>query len=181
MMTFGAARALAARPRRILHAGCGTEPLPDWLADGDETRLDINPATRPDVVASMTALGDVGGFDVVYCCHALEHLYPHEVDVALKEFLRVLVSGGVAVVFVPDLEGAPPTDDVLFCSPSGPVAGLDLFYGFRPSLAAGNLHMAHHCGFVPATLEQALRAAGFADVAVKRLHPFNMMGAGKKP
>lgn len=173
------ADAASPEPRRILHVGCGGDPLPAWLT-GDEIRLDIDPAVGPDIVASMTALGDIGGFDVVYCCHALEHLYPHEVATALGEFLRVLKPGGFAVVFVPDLEDVQPTDDILYVSPAGPIRGLDLYYGFRPLLAAMP-HMAHHTGFVSASLHAAFTAAGFAPVEVKRLPCFNLMAAGARP
>lgn len=175
----GAASA-SPEPRRILHVGCGGDPLPAWLP-GAETRLDVDPAAKPDIVASMTALGDIGIFDVVYCCHALEHLYPHEVGTALREFLRVLSPGGSVILFVPDLEDVRPTDDILYVSPAGPIAGLDLFYGFRPLLAEMP-HMAHHTGFVSATLRDALQAAGFTRVATQRLPDcFNLMGVGVKP
>lgn len=163
---------------RVLHAGSGGDTLPPWL-DGDQVRLDIDPATGPDVVASMTDMGDVGQFDVVYCSHALEHLHPHEVGTALAEFRRVLVPGGKAVVVVPDLEDVRPTDDVLYVCPAGPVCGLDLFYGMRPLLAA-RPHMAHRTGFVRDTLAAALRAAGFSEVLTRRVPDFNLLAIASK-
>src|SRR5689334_5651155 len=82
----------------VLHVGCGqfrAEKLhpqfrkPNWR----EVRLDIDPAARPDIVASMTAMDGVPSASVnaVWSSHSLEHLYPHEVPVALGEFHRVLV------------------------------------------------------------------------------------------
>lgn len=163
---------------RLLHAGCGREALPLPYA-GEEVRLDVDPKVSPDIVADLRDLGDIGPFDVVYCSHALEHLYPHEVPQALAGFHRVLWARGLAIVFVPDLEGVAPTGEMLFESEAGPVAGLDLFYGLRKDLAQ-NPHMAHHTGFVAATLEAAMREAGFADVNVKRLPFHNLMATGRK-
>ena len=62
----------------VLSVGNGFDPLPQWVEQGySVVRVDIDPATEPDIVGSMTALGDIGPYDVVYCSHALEHVYPH--------------------------------------------------------------------------------------------------------
>lgn len=135
----------------------------------------------PDIVANFTDMGDVGEFEVVYCAHALEHLYPQDVPKALQEFLRVLEPGGRVIVFVPDLEDVRPTDEVLYVSPSGPIAGLDLYYGFRPAVAAGLIHMAHHTGFTSTTLRSALESAGFVNVVTQRLGCHNLLAGGQKP
>ena len=163
--------------RTLLHVGCGNEPLPDWLAGFTETRLDINPAVSPDIIASMLDLGEIGQFDALLCRHALEHLFPHEVSIALHEFHRVLKVGGHLIVFVPDLEGVAATDEVLFQSPAGPISGIDLIYGFRPALAE-NPYMAHKTGFVQESLKAALSM--FSRVIVNRLSCYDMMGAAIK-
>lgn len=144
---------------RVLHAGCGRQPLPDWLP-GLETRLDIDPAVSPDIVAPLTDMGDAGPFDIAYCSHALEHMPPHEIDVALQEFHRVLQPHGFLIVVVPNLAGVQPTLDVVYDSPAGPITGLDMYYG-KANLVAENPFMAHKYGFVRATLEQFLTRAGF--------------------
>jgi SAM-dependent methyltransferase len=167
------------RVKSVLHVGCGGDSLPPWLDGYRETRCDINPKCNPDVVASMTNLGQIGQFDIVYCCHALEHLYPHEVHQALQEFLRVLVPGGYAAIFVPDLEGVQPTAEPLYASPAGPITGLDMYYG-KQSMIAANPHMAHHTGFVQSTLLVALQAAGFSKSKVDRVSVFNLFGVGVK-
>lgn len=175
------AQALAGSPRSgsVLHVGCGGEGLPPWLDGYTETRLDIDEQHKPDIVASMVDMGDIGPFDMVYCSHALEHLYPQDAPKALAEFHRVLKPGGGAVVLVPDLEGVSATEEVLFEAPCGPITGLDLLYGFRPLLAAMP-HMAHHNAFTSETLAAALREAGFAAVDVKRMEWHNLLGAGRK-
>ena len=163
----------------LLHVGCGSDPLPHWLGQHNEVRLDIDPSCNPDIVGNMLDLGDIGEFDIVFSQHNLEHIHQHEVAQALGEFRRVLKAGGVLIVFVPDCEDVKPTEDVLFQSPAGDICGLDLLYGYRKVLK-DKPYMAHKHAFTSRTLDKALKDAGFNNVAVVRLHPYNMMGAGTK-
>ena len=164
----------------VLHVGCGRDPLPAWLTDYDEVRFDIDPGVEPHIVGSMLDMGDIGGFDVVFSSHALEHVYPHEVPVALGEFRRVLKPGGIVAIMVPNLDGVKPTEDVLYDSPAGPVCGLDMFYGMS-RLIKDAPYMAHHSGFVPDTLAKAMTAAGFTDVTAQALEHWTLFGSGRKP
>jgi len=167
--------------RTLLHVGCGhqrkaaTTPAfnqPGWT----ELRLDIDPAVSPDIVGTMTDMSGVGNesVDAVFSSHNVEHLYPHEVGVAFAEFKRVLRPDGFVVVTCPDLQSicAVIADDKLtepvYQSPAGPIAPIDILFGHRPHLAAGNLFMAHHCGFTQRVLAGSLEAAGFAAVASRR-------------
>lgn len=161
----------------VLHVGCGHTPLPAWFAHFDEVRLDIDPSCNPDIVAGMTDMGQIGPFDALYCSNALEHLYPHEVPIALSEFRRVLKPGGAMVLFVPDLEGVSATDDVLYESPCGPITGLDMIYG-KISYLQDAPYMAHHTGFVKETFARTLSAAGLSGVTVLQIPERNLMGSG---
>ena len=50
---------------------------------------------------------------------------------------------------------------------------LDILYGYRPSMAKGNLFMAHRCGFTEKVLIGTLQQGGFAQVASQRRpHPY---------
>jgi SAM-dependent methyltransferase len=162
----------------VLHIGCGTVSLPEWL-DGRETRLDIDPRCEPDILASMTDLGDIGPFDSIYCSHALEHLNPDDVKVALREFRRVLRDGGAALLFVPNLEGVSPTQEVLYESVAGPITGHDLYYG-ASFLVADNPYMAHKSGFIAETLKAAFLEAGFSSAESQATSNFNLFGAAVK-
>lgn len=166
--------------RSVLIVGSGAEDalLPEWERQGyTVTRLDIDPSTKPDIVADMVNMGDVGLHDVVYCSHALEHLYPHQVRPALQEFLRALRSGGAATVIVPDLEDVRPTEDPV---PGVGLPGLHLFYG-DPAEIEAHPHMAHHCGFVEKTLRAVMEAAGFGPVMTTRGAGHNLVAVGLKP
>jgi SAM-dependent methyltransferase len=165
----------------FLHVGCAekrkaqTTPgfnTPEW----EELRLDIDPNAEPDIVGSTTDMSAVAdeSVDAVYSAHNIEHLYPHEVPLALAEFRRVLKPDGFAVITCPDLQSLAKliAEDKLLepfgQSPAGPVAPLDTLYGFRPALQRGQYYMAHRTGFTQSTLLGAIRGAGFASFASLR-------------
>jgi predicted SAM-dependent methyltransferase len=163
---------------KFLHVGCGPKRKGQTTAgfnttEWEEVRFDIDPNVQPDVIGSMTDMSKVeeGSVDAVFSSHNIEHLYPHEVDVALAEFYRVLKSDGFVVITCPDLQSVCSlvAEDKLtepaYVSPAGPIAPLDILYGHRPAMARGNLYMAHRCGFTRKVLQQALQRAGFASVA----------------
>lgn len=163
----------------VLHVGCGCDPLPEWAACDEEIRMDIDPSSQPDILCSMTDMGNIGVFDAIYTCHALEHLYPHDVPKALSEFHRVLADGGVAIVIVPDLDGVKANDDVLYISEAGPVCGLDIIYGMA-SLIEQNIYMAHHTGFTVEMLVKLFESAGFREVTGKKIVNQSILVTGKK-
>lgn len=162
----------------FLHVGCG--PLrqehttrgfagPGWR----ELRVDIDPGVSPDIVGSMTDMRGVAtaSVDAVFSSHNIEHLYAHDVPVALAEFHRVLKPDGFVVITCPDLQSVAALvaqDRLLepaYVSPIGPISPIDILYGLRPELAAGNDFMAHRYGFTRRTLKNHLREAGFVAVA----------------
>jgi predicted SAM-dependent methyltransferase len=167
--------------KTFLHVGCGhghktntTRAFsgPDW----QELRLDIDEAVHPDIVGTMTDMHAVqgGSVDAVFSSHNIEHLYPHEVPRALGEFLRVLKPEGFAIITCPDLQSVAPLiaedklTDEAYQSSAGPISPLDILYGHRRAMAAGNLFMAHHCGFTKKVLTNTLLGCGFGSMASMR-------------
>jgi SAM-dependent methyltransferase len=165
------------RVKTFLHVGCGHGKKtnttrcfsgPEW----QELRLDIDQAVHPDIVGTMTDMRAVKSesVDAVFSSHNIEHLYPHEVPRALAEFLRVLKPDGFAVVTCPDLQSVAALiaedrlTDMAYSSAAGPITPLDILYGHRGAMAAGNLFMAHHCGFTKKVLTATLLGCGFASI-----------------
>lgn len=164
----------------FLHIGCGHKRKDQTTrgfnsAQWTELRLDIDPSVQPDIVGTMTDMAAVAdaSIDAIFSSHNLEHLYPHEVPLALREFLRVLKPDGFAVITCPDLQSVcrlvaeDKLTEPAYIAPAGPIAPLDILYGHRASLARGNLYMAHRCGFTQKVLIATLQAVGFAAMASK--------------
>lgn len=171
-------------PHTVLIAGSGPDGVSEWAGSQlKPVRLDIDPRNNPDICGSMLNIGDNGPFDAVYCCHALEHLYPHEVNRALIEFQRVLKPGGLVVIVVPDLEGVSPDGKVLKDYPGYNLGvrlcGLHLFYGDASQIEEFP-YMAHHCGFIKETLHEALQQSGLINCRSERMGGYNLMAIGVK-
>lgn len=163
------------RQGSFLHVGCGGKRIDQtpFVALGwDEIRLDIDPAVEPDLIGTMTDMANVAdaSVDAVYSSHNIEHLYPHEVPLALAEFRRVLKPGGFVLITCPDLRSvaelvaADKLTDCIYESSMGPITPIDILYGHRDSLRAGNVFMAHRCGFTERVLVGTLRGAGFRQI-----------------
>ena len=174
--------------KRILNAGSGhtsargVAPLfasPDW----EEVRLDVDPAVGPTVIGSITdmkAIFPSESFDAVWSSHTLEHLFAHEVPIALGEFKRILKPDGFGLFMCPDLESVAShlaqhgADHVAYTSPAGPITALDMLFGHQASVAQGRHYMAHKTGFTAERLGNLLLEAGFPTVNVRRDHHFEI-------
>jgi SAM-dependent methyltransferase len=181
--------------RKVLHVGCGAAnpaKLPDaFFPRGawTEVRLDIDPAVDPDIIASITDMFPIadGAVNAVWSAHNLEHLWSHEVPIALNEFRRVLCPGGFAAMTMPDLQSvaeliaAGNLEGPAYTSAMGPISALDMLYGFRPSIDAGNIFMGHRTGYIASTLAAHLLAAGFVDVRVQRDGGFALWATAINP
>lgn len=162
---------------RFLHVGCGPDSKgpktpgfegPEW----SEVRFDINPSVSPDLIGTMTDMSAVktGSMDAIFSSHNIEHLYPHEVPIALEEFKRVLTPDGFVAITCPDILSiaqfiaARGLGDTAYMSTMGPITPLDMLYGHQSSIRDGKHYMAHRCGFTAQTLQQTLQRAGFGKI-----------------
>lgn len=167
--------------KRFLHVGCGGNTKAETTStfasnDWEELRYDIDPAVKPDIVGSMLDMGAVedSSVDAIFSSHNIEHLYPYQVPMAIREFYRALADEGFAVITCPDIQSVAQLvaedklTEVAYESPAGPIAAIDMLYGHRPSLEAGNEFMAHKCGFTKKVLIATLLDNGFLSVAAAR-------------
>ena len=150
----------------FLHVGCGPQNQSSIKgfdkADWREVRFDIDPNVQPDIQGTLTDMGQVPSesMQAIFSSHNIEHIYPHEVNVALKEFLRVLTPDGFVVLTCPDLQSVCEAVannkllEPLYVSPAGPISPIAILYGHRGFIAQGNHFMAHRCGFTSSSLNQ---------------------------
>ena len=180
--------------KTLLHVGCGHNRL-DRTTKGfnnsewSEVRLDIDESVKPDVIGTMTDMSSVQdkSIDAIFSSHNIEHLYPHEVPLALKEFHRVLKDDGFCVITCPDLKSVcqlvaeDKLTDAAYQSPAGPIAPIDILYGHRGFMANGNLYMSHRCGFTEKVLRATLNANGFISVGtMSRPRNFDLWAIASK-
>ena len=81
--------------KKFLHVGCGRltklHSTPEFNSDiWDEVRVDIDKSVNPDIVASMTDMSVIESenYDAIYSSHNIEHLFSHEVPIALKNSIE---------------------------------------------------------------------------------------------
>jgi predicted SAM-dependent methyltransferase len=82
--------------KTFLHVGCGRQKKKDLKGfksdDWKEIRFDINSNVNPDIIGTLTDMSKVENqsVDAIFSSHNIEHLFPHEVPTALKEFLSCI-------------------------------------------------------------------------------------------
>ena len=161
--------------RVLLNVGCGPQgssPLPAYFEGWRQLRVDVDASVEPDIIADLTDLSAIpdGSADAVWASHCLEHLYEHQVTVALAEFRRVLGAEGFACVIVPDLQAvarylvADKLHETLYESEAGPISPHDIFFGYGAAIARGRTAMAHRCGFTPSALQRCFPQVSFGEV-----------------
>jgi SAM-dependent methyltransferase len=160
--------------KTFLHVGCGPQnksQIKGFNNDNwKEIRFDIDKNVNPDIEGTLTdmSLVETGSVDAVYSSQNIEHIYPHEVPIALKEFYRVLKDDGIVVITCPDLQSvceAVVNDKLLeplYKTAEGhPISPIDILFGWRLPIAQGNEYMAHKGGFTYSVLNTAFFEAGF--------------------
>ena len=159
--------------KTFLNVGCGPKSESKIRGfdndDWKEIRLDIDEGVNPDIVGTLTdmKLVETASVDAVHSAYNIDHIYPHEVPIALAEFYRVLKEDGIGYIRCPDIQlisEAVINDqllEALYESPAGPISPIDIIYGNRQEIVEGNEYMAKKCGFTYSVLNMAFSEAGF--------------------
>ena len=159
--------------KTLLNVGCGWSNISQLkgfnIDNWKEIRLDINNTVKPDVVGTLTdmSLIETASVDAIYSSYNLDHIYAHEVPIALKEFYRVLNEDGIAVVKCPDIQAVceliaqDKLLEFLYESDIGPVYPIDVIYGNRRQIQMGNEYMSKKVGFTYSVLNASIAEAGF--------------------
>ena len=160
--------------KSFLNVGCGPIDSPKIRGfdndDWKEIRLDIDEGVNPDIVGTLTdmKLVETASVDAVHSAYNIDHIYPHEVPIALAEFYRVLKEDGIVLLRCPDIQSvfeAVSQDKLLetfYETENGQkIAPIDIIYGNRQEIVEGNEYMAKKCGFTYSVLNMAFWEAGF--------------------
>lgn len=121
--------------------------------------VDINPRYEPDILSDVTALTTIadGSIEEICASHILEHLpWPKSVA-AIAEWSRVLKTGGVLKIGVPDI-GVLST---LLANGQNPWGAMGLIYGLG---RLTNPLEAHQFGYTRAMLVSILQTLGFGNM-----------------
>ena len=170
--------------KKFLHVGCGLKnkyaTTPEF-AKWQEIRYDIDSSVEPEIIGSMQDMSVVQNesVDAIFSSHNIEHLYFHEIPIALSEFYRVITKEGYVVITCPDLQSVcslvaeDKMEEVAYMSPAGPIAPVDMLFGYRAAIQNGNIYMAHNTGFTQKTLIKSFENIGFTrTISIKRPSPY---------
>ncbi|MSR33193.1 MAG: methyltransferase domain-containing protein [Phycisphaerales bacterium] len=162
MMSATPAKFSSEKPIR-LHLG-GHDVKEGW------TLLNAQPRPGVDVVGLVTDLSMFadGSVSEVYASHVYEHLgMRQELHTALKEVARVLKTGGILRVAVPDLEILMK----IFADPQLPV---EQHQYVQMMICGGQVdeYDFHKCGFTFDLLASCLQSHGFCNI--KRVQSFDL-------
>jgi len=133
-----------------IHLGCGDIRLPGFV------NVDVRPLTDKTADARDLPYGDES-VDLVYASHLLEHFWPREAGVAVREWHRVLRPGGTLRLAIPDF--AAITSRYAATNDLPELRGL--LYGSR--VYPDYPEDAHHSCWDRETLTDLLETAGFVE------------------
>lgn len=137
-----------------LHLGCGVKHFPGWF------HVDALAYPHVDHVGRVEELGFVptGSAGLIYACHLLEHFNRKTYMNALREWRRVLRTGGVLRLAVPDYAACAR----VYLSGTL-VRGIEDVRGLMMG-GQRDQYDFHSMIFDEPDLTRALKEAGFADV-----------------
>ena len=126
--------------------------------------LDANPLEHPDFVATIPPLPEAvraQRWEVIEMIHFIEHLFPWDAAVVLRQVHECLAPGGTFVLEQPDIMFAAR----VLAGMQAPIPGTapgqcDMWVLFGDPTQENPL-FGHRWGYSPQTLTTALREAGF--------------------
>jgi SAM-dependent methyltransferase len=184
-LVFSLPKSKAADGSVKLNLGCGDKLLKEYI------NIDVAPSRkgkRPDFISDVRRLRLPDNYaDEVLTVHVIEHFYYWEAEAVVREWVRVLKSGGKLIVECPNLETA--AKKVLASPETATLPGKEgqesmwVFYGdpnWKDPL------MCHRWGYTPASLITLMQACGLQTVRqepaeFKKREPRDMRIVGIKP
>jgi SAM-dependent methyltransferase len=142
-----------------INAGCGARVLPGY------TNVDVQTAPngkRPDILADLRKIPLKNACaDELMAIHVFEHFYRWEVDDVLREWNRLLKSGGRLILEMPDVKKCCKAllDGIVGRHPDQLS-----YWGLWGDPRAKDPYMVHRWGWCADTLRPLLVEHGFTDI-----------------
>ena len=159
--------------KTFLNVGCGPQSeskIRGFDNNWKEIRLDIDVGVNPDIVGTLTDMKKVetASVDAVHSAYNIDHIYAHQVPIALSEFYRVLKDDGIVFVRCPDIQSVCEAvlqdkllDPFYETEDGTTIAPLDILFGNREEITECNEYMTKKCGFTYSVLNAAFAESGF--------------------
>ncbi len=165
----------------LLNIGAGNEPLNvAALANYKELRYDNDTASRPDILGDIATMQMIPAqsVDVLWASHIIEHVFYGELPGVFGEMKRILKKDGCAILITPNLGSLGPymedrIDETVYTTSAGPIAPLDMIYGYRGFTSRGMTGMMHKIGFNARFLHTTLNMFGIKNRIYKT--PFEII------
>jgi len=147
-----------------LHIGSGSKILNGWINIDGSLNLSILTMRMPEGLKKFTD----ESVCAIYASHFLEHIiYPEEAVFFAKECYRVLVSGGVLRIVVPDIEriiNAYVENDSAFFDIQATMHPKNCTTKLEHLMYALQQHGEHEYGYDFETMQKLLFKAGFKEI-----------------
>lgn len=144
-----------------LDIGCADIKLPGYIGIDAQDRPGVDYVL--DVTKEPLPFLD-GEADEVYCSHMLEHIDKVQATKVVGEMYRVLKSGGVIEIRVPDLSAALEGIAKYKDDPQRVLHWMEQIYG---GSGGSDEYDKHKYGYVPSTLKILMEGAGFVTDSVE--------------
>jgi predicted SAM-dependent methyltransferase len=166
----------------LLNIGAGSEPLNiAALANHKELRYDNDETSNPDILGDIASMNMIPAqsVDVLWASHIIEHVFWGEIPGVFGEIKRILKKDGCAILITPNLGSLGPymedrIDETVYTTSAGPIAPLDMLYGYRGFTSRGMTGMMHKIGFNARLLHTALNTCGLTNNRIYKT-PFEII------
>lgn len=139
-----------------------------YMPDGERITVDQDPKTKPDILCDARDIPLDDCFaDVVYSSHLLEHFGQREVISVLKEWVRVLKTGGKMVIVVPNLVWASLRILEGLNDPVQASRAMFMYFSAQQGDPKEAFNDVHRSGYTPAALKAVLeQVPGLGEIEI---------------
>jgi predicted SAM-dependent methyltransferase len=141
-----------------LHLGCGARKIKGYID------IDIDEESEADIIIDVSTLYAIKDCvaDEIKSQHLFEHFYYDDVGSILKNWYRVLKSGGLLSIECPDFKKC--SELILSENPGAVSCGLYGVFGEAWCRGFQSEFLVHRCVWTAESLSKILKKAGFVNI-----------------